>query len=311
VYGAAAATAEVAERLSALPGIRHVVCSGGGVGESLVTADVGTDAADVALDELDRLAIPRENIDLLRIESIGPGPARRSLTRVVWADLLSQAGTNARPLGRFVVLMAMAGVVAGFGVIYANTILIVGAMAISPDTLPITATCTGLVLRRWGLAAKAFATLVLGLMVAGVVAGVMTAILDVSGLLPDGFDIHTGVVQGLESVNISTPLVALAAGVVGILALETRASSAVGVAISVTTIPASAYFAVALAVGELDEAFGALAVLAINVAMLIVSGSATLLFQRRIGRRDAARASTAALRAPARSSPARTDQAGT
>jgi uncharacterized hydrophobic protein (TIGR00271 family) len=311
VYGTEATTAKVAERLTALSGVRHVVCSGGGVGEWQVSADVGTDAADLALDELDRLAVPREDIDRLRLESIGPGIARRSLTRVVWADLLSQAGTNARPLGRFVVLMAMAGVVAGFGVIYANTILIVGAMAISPDTLPITATCTGLVLRRWRLAAKAFATLVLGLAVAGVVAGVMTAVIDAAGLLPDTFDIHTGVVQGLETVNVSTPLVALAAGVVGILSLETRASSAVGVAISVTTIPASAYFAVALAVGELDEAFGALAVLSINVAMLIVSGSATLLFQRRIGRRDAIRAATGRAQAPARSSRARTGRAGT
>ncbi len=37
---------------------------------------------------------------------------------------------------------------------------------------------------------------------------------------------------GLSTVNISTPIVAFAAGVAAILALETRASSAVGVAIS-------------------------------------------------------------------------------
>jgi len=100
---------------------------------------------------------------------------------------------------------------------------------------------------------------------------------------------------------------------VGILSLETRASSAVGVAISVTTIPASAYLAVALAVGEADQAAGALAVLAINVAMLIVSGSGTLVLQRRLGRRDAARAATAPALAPApaRSSPARSGRAGT
>lgn len=313
VYGTAATTARVAERLQELPGLRHVVRSGGEVGESLVTADVATDAADSALDELERLDVAAHDIDLLRIESIGSGTARRSLTRVVWADLLSQAGTNARPLGRFVVLMAMAGVVAGFGVIYANTILIVGAMAISPDTLPITATCTGLILRRWRLAGKAFATLVLGLAVAGLVAGAMTAALDLLDLLPAGFNIHASVVQGLETVNVSTPLVALAAGVVGILSLETRASSAVGVAISVTTIPASAYLAVALAVGEGSEAAGALAVLAVNVSMLIVSGTATLFLQRVVGRRDAIRAASAAARtrAVARSSSGRTGQAGT
>jgi hypothetical protein len=65
-----------------------------------------------------------------------------------------------------------------------------------------------------------------------------------------------------------------------ILALETRASASVGVAISVTTIPASAYLGVAAGVGEESEALGALLVLAINVAMLIAGGCATLLVQR-------------------------------
>jgi hypothetical protein len=64
------------------------------------------------------------------------------------------------------------------------------------------------------------------------------------------------------------------------LALETRASSAVGVAISVTTIPASAYLGVAVGVGNTSKALGALAVLRVNVVMLLVGGSLTLLAQR-------------------------------
>ena len=77
---------------------------------------------------------------------------------------------------------------------------------------------------------------------------------------------------------------AFAAGVAGILALETRASSAVGVAISVTTIPAAAYLGVAAGVGEESKAWGALAVLGVNVAVLLVAGTLTLLVQRRWGR---------------------------
>ena len=69
------------------------------------------------------------------------------------------------------------------------------------------------------------------------------------------------------------------------LALETRASSAVGVAISVTTIPAAAYFGVALAVTEMQKAGGALAVLGVNVSMLLAGGTATLLAQRWLRRR--------------------------
>ena len=43
--------------------------------------------------------------------------------------------------------MAAAGVIAAFGVIYANTTPIVGAVAISPDILPISA--TGTAARSW------------------------------------------------------------------------------------------------------------------------------------------------------------------
>ena len=59
--------------------------------------------------------------------------------------MLGQARANARPVARYLVFMVAAGVIAAFGVIEANEILIVGAMAVSPDLLPITAACVGLV----------------------------------------------------------------------------------------------------------------------------------------------------------------------
>ena len=74
----------------------------------------------------------------------------------------------------------------------------------------------------------------------------------------------------------------------GILALETRASSSVGVAISVTTIPASAYLGVALGAGGIDHALGAAVVLAINVSLLIVGGTLTLRLQQRLPNRSGA-----------------------
>ena len=286
VYGELSTIARVAERVDAIPGSRHVLLTrDGGTADGLLTADVGAEAADAALVVVRELGVPAEDVELVRLDSIGPATAGRPLGGVVWADLLSQAGANARPLARYVVFMGAAGVIAAFGVIYDNQILIVGAMAISPDTLPITATCTALVLGRWRLAGQAFATLTVGLVVAGVVAGAMTLALDAFSLLPSGFEVGESSVQGLQTVNVSTPIVALAAGVAGMLALETRASSAVGVAISVTTIPASAYLGVAAGVGEETEALGALLVLAINVAMLIAGGCGTLIVQRAQARR--------------------------
>src|SRR5512133_192679 len=148
---------QVAERLGRLPGSSHVLRTGDeNSGHALVTADLGDEAADAALEAVRRLGVPTEDVVLLRVESVGPTHSGRPLATVVWTDLLSQAGTNARPLARYLIFIGIAGLIAGFGVIYQNGILIVGAMAISPDMLPITATCTGIVLRRWGLAAGAF-----------------------------------------------------------------------------------------------------------------------------------------------------------
>src|SRR4029077_12611180 len=96
-----------------------------------------------------------------------------------------------------------------------------------------------------------------------------------------------GVLGSLTSVNDETIAVALAAGVAGMLALETRASSGVGVAISVTTIPAAAYLGVAAGLGEFTESAGALGVLGTNVAMMVVGAVATLALQDVFSHRDA------------------------
>jgi uncharacterized hydrophobic protein (TIGR00271 family) len=285
VFGASPVVADAAAALEAIPGARHVVMTGdGGSGNSLVTADLVDDAVDQALGRMRWLGLPSEDVVLLRLDSIGPAVAQRPLASVVWADLLSQAGANARPLARYLVFMVAAGIIAAFGVIYVETTLIVGAMAISPDTLPVCAAATALVLRRWRLAGRAAGTLVIGLASACLVGGVMTFVLHSLHLGPAHlFPGQKMFLSGLSTVNLSTPIVAFAAGVAGMLALETRASSAVGVAISVTTIPASAYLGVAAGVGATSKALGALNVLVLNVAMLLVGATLTLLTQRKLG----------------------------
>jgi uncharacterized hydrophobic protein (TIGR00271 family) len=283
VFGAGPVMEEVATSVSALPGADHITRTDAGdrSGRALVTADVDPEAADAALRALGRLGVPAEDIWLLRLDGLQPGgAARRDGGAVVWADLLGQAGEHARPVARYLALMAVAGVIASYGVIYSNGILVVGAMAVSPDFLPIAATCIGLVARRRRLVGRAFWTLAAGLGTAGLIAGGLTALLDLVGLLPSSFEVGESALRGLTTINSSTVVVAFAAGVAGMLALETRASAAVGVAISVTTIPASAYLGVAAGVGEVGKASGALAVLGINVAMLLVGGSLTLLVQR-------------------------------
>lgn len=201
---------------------------------------------------------------------------------LIWADVLGQARANSRPVGRYLVFLIAAGVIAGFGVIEASGILIVGAMAVSPDLLPITAVCVGLASRRGQLVLRALATLAIGMAAVCLAAGVLSKCLDLLGLLPPDFVVGESVLAGLTTINVSTIGVALAAGVAGMLALETRASAAVGVGISITTIPAAAYLGVAAGLGEAAKALGALAVLGANVAMLVAAGTLTLVIQRRL-----------------------------
>src|SRR3954447_3326482 len=67
----------VAERVDAIPGSRHVlVMRNGAPGAGLVTADVGAEAADVALAAVRELGVPAEDVELLRLESIGPAAGR-------------------------------------------------------------------------------------------------------------------------------------------------------------------------------------------------------------------------------------------
>ena len=204
----------------------------------------------------------------------------------MWADVLGTARLNARPIARYLVFMFVAGVIACYGVIDGNVILIVGAMAVSPDLLPITAIGVGIVGRRPALAGRALLTLALGLAMASVAAAIFAFAQDWFDLIPSGFKVQeAGVLGSLTTVNNETIAVALAAGVAGMLALETRASAGVGVAISVTTIPAAAYLGVAAGLGELATARGALGVLGANVAMMVVGAVATLALQSALMRR--------------------------
>lgn len=129
----------LAERLTELDGASQIRMQPAvSDGRSVVFAHVSHDATDQILVELRALSVAPADMTLMRIEELGGGVPGADDTSLIWADVVGLAGSNSRLIGRYLVFMAVAGVTAGHGVVDANPILIVGAMAVSPDLLPVT-----------------------------------------------------------------------------------------------------------------------------------------------------------------------------
>jgi uncharacterized hydrophobic protein (TIGR00271 family) len=249
----------------------------------VASATIPRTGLDDLLEQLRRHGVPAGDITVTRAEAVGLPAAKATEAGVAWSDVLGSAWRQARPIGRYMAFMFAAGAIACYGVTDDNAILIVGAMALSPDLLPIVAIAVGVVGRNASLAGRSLMTLGIGFGLVCLAAAIFGFAQDQLDLLPSGFNLHeTGVLGGLVHVNDETLVVAFVAGAAGMLAFETRAGSAIGVAISVTTIPAAAYLGVALGLGELSKSLGALGVLGANVGMMVLGASLALWAQRLI-----------------------------
>ncbi len=276
----------VADELEGTGGVHRIVAlnperAGSDV---VLAADVMPSVADQVMGMIRDWGIGEADYLLVRQDVVAPLPPPQTrfarAQEFAWIEVMGEARTHSRPLGRYLALMTVAAVLGAIGVLTDNPILIVGAMAVSPDILPICAACVAIVAGRIRLARRATVTLLLGIVLTWVVAAALAWGLQLVNILSSDFQVHEEGLHGLQSIDYSTILVALAAGVAAMLTFETRAASAVGVAISVTTIPASALFGVSLGLGEVSVIWGAAGVLAVNVTLLLLSGVATLAVQR-------------------------------
>jgi uncharacterized hydrophobic protein (TIGR00271 family) len=279
--------AAICDGLSAFPGVRHVMVGTPTTdGFVNVTAQVEASAADAAIGLLASHDVHAEEVSFVRLPVLRPLMMQRRGTSdpdaQVWAEVVGRAWGNSGLGGVYLMFMAAAGVIAGVGVLTGSSILVVGAMAISPDLLPITASAVGLVERQWGLARRAARALVFGLTTSAIAACLTILLLRAVGRVEGDLVLAETVLgPSLTTLGPGTAMVAIAAGVAGILAYERVGGAAVGVAISVTTIPAAAYAGDAIALGRSSPVGGALLVLVTNVVLIVASSTLMLWFQRR------------------------------
>jgi uncharacterized hydrophobic protein (TIGR00271 family) len=200
---------------------------------------------------------------------------------IVWPEVAQRAYTDSELTWTYLAFMIMATLIAGIAIPIDSQILVIGAMVLGPEFGAIAALGVSLVRRRPSLLRQAVRTLVIGFVVA--IAVTTLAALAVRGLgWVDAADLTrarpgTGFIYTPDRWSF---IVALIAGVAGVLSLTSaKTGGLAGVFISVTTIPAAANVALALALGDWLEMRGSATQLVLNITGMALAGWATLAFQ--------------------------------
>ena len=186
----------------------------------------------------------------------------------------------------FFVLLVIAGLIACVGILTNSQILVVGAMVVGPEYNAIIAVALGIERRRPNLVRRGLLALSCGFLMAIAAAAVFGVAIRWSGHTPQGYLLGVRPVASLiDQPNLFSVIVAVLAGIVGVVSLtESRASALTGVLISVTTIPAAAALGLSMAYESWTDAAGSAEQLLLNVGLLILVGAAALRIQRRIWR---------------------------
>ncbi|MGW3567600.1 DUF389 domain-containing protein [Streptomyces sp. NPDC000941] len=297
-------TDEVVRTVEHTVGTTHLVVMPGvarNPAGDVVLVDVAREAGDALLGELRALGVDTygsiavENIDLSlskradKAEEEAPGEGADA---VLWEHLAEATHEESTLSVTFLAFLAIATMIAACGVVLDNAILIVGAMAVGPEFGPLAGLSTALVQRAPRLAARSLIALVVGFAVAMVLTTGFGVLMDAFGLFSkDQLERPRPNTDFIWKPDMFSFVVALLAGVAGTLSLTSAKSGAlVGVAISVTTVPAAANAAVALGYGEIDQMWGSTQQLLLNLAGIVVAGTLTLLAQKYLWARQRERA---------------------
>ncbi|MBF6332103.1 DUF389 domain-containing protein [Nocardia transvalensis] len=260
----------------------------------VIEADVARESANDVLGVLCELGIRRDGgIMLTPVETALSDVAEKAVEAapgdpsdaVVWEELIAQTHEESTLSPTFLAFMTIACLLAVVGVATDSPVTVVGAMVVGPEFGPLAAVAVSIVRRDFRLARRSALALLIGFPVAMAVAIVASLLwerlewITLSGVR----DIHN--VDFIYEVGPFSLVVALLAGAAGMLSLVTSKSSAlVGVFISVTTIPAAGFAAVAITLGEWREALMSVGQLGVNMVGIVAAGVIVLQLRPHHGR---------------------------
>ncbi|MER5553220.1 DUF389 domain-containing protein [Streptomyces sp. NPDC002793] len=287
-------TDEVLGLIDRTVGTAHVAVLSGAARNpagDVVLCDVAREAGDELIGGLRKLeiddcgSITVENMDLTlsrsadEAERAAPGEGSDA---VLWEELSEVTHEESTFSVTYVAFLALATMLAACGVMLDNAVLIVGAMAVGPEFGPLAGISTAVVQRAPRLVARSLWALVGGFVVAMVLTAGFAWLMDAFGLFSEDMvkadRPNTGFIWHPDWMSF---VVALLAGVAGTLSLTSAKSGAlIGVAISVTTVPAAANAAVAFSYQDLQQTWGSSGQLLANLAGIVLAGTVTLLVQK-------------------------------
>ncbi len=266
----------------------------------VVVADVAREGVNEVIRQLKQLGAHREGS--IHVEPIQTWLSQRGLAAdhrtpgssadaVVWADVTQRAYDESELNWTYLTFMTLATLIAGIAIVLDSQILVIGAMVLGPEFVPIAAIGVALVRRRYSLFWRAVKTLLTGFAIAIALVTVLAllvrglgwvSVADITGPRPD-----TGFIYTPDRWSFIVALIAAAAGVLSLTSAKVGGLS--GVFISVTTIPAAGNIALGLAFGAGHEIWGSTLQLGLNLAGMALAGWATLAFQQAAWSRLSAR----------------------
>ena len=291
-------TEAVRDLLLAEPGATHVTVHAGTALQpagDVVEADVTREVVGEVLGRLSELGVDHtggitlETIDTTlsdsadRAEEAVPGDPTDA---VIWEDVVARTGEESRLSTSFQVFLTIACLLAAIGAITNSPVTVVGACVMGPEFGPLAALGVGAVLRRGDLVRRGALALAVGFPLAMAVTAGATLLFDALDWI-DATDLDAlDQVDFIYQVGPFSFVVAVLAGAAGMLALISAKSAAlVGVFISVTTVPAAGFAALALVEGRFAQAGASDLQLVVNIIGIVLAAALVLVLARRSGGR--------------------------
>lgn len=198
---------------------------------------------------------------------------KRNLSAIISREeIYTQVEKGSQLNSNFLILILLSAIVSAIGLLEDNVAVIIGAMVIAPLLGPNIAFALGTTLGDSELIAKSARVIASGIALAiGVAAGI-------GYFWPDL--IYSNEVLARTDVTFSGTAIALASGAAGALSLVTSVSGVlVGVMVAVALMPPATTIGLMLSAGDTQSAFGALLLLAMNIACINLSAKLVFLYK--------------------------------